>query len=331
MLKKLFNECSFTLTITPVDPVLIKSGYATVRGPDMTPVTTWRDGEQQAFLPGSSLKGVFRSHAERVIRTMKDGIVCIPYLDVHKEHGHPQAREYQDVFCGNKFRLRHGRPYNETIKNDMVYRESCPTCRLFGSTDFIGRITIGDAYLKENTAAQIERRDGVGIDRFTGGAAHRAKFELEVVSNATFETTVHIRNFEVWQFGLIAIILQDFKDELIQIGSSKSRGLGRVLGTVSKFKIAFLKSPQADAMPKNQIWGLGKFLADSQENYGTDKDDVVAVTADLPEERNGIRRYVLLEQEQRKAVFQAAIDNTIRRVQSWQVPAAMQFAHVKRG
>ena len=98
-------------------------------------------------------------------------------------------------------------------RTDLVYAASCPTCRLFGSTGFIGRIAISDAYL---ASEQIkEQRDGVGIDRLTGGASHGAKFELEVVSaDVSFETDIHLRNFEIWQLGALFVVLQDMADEL---------------------------------------------------------------------------------------------------------------------
>jgi CRISPR-associated RAMP protein (TIGR02581 family) len=330
MLQKLLNECTFKLTITPVDPLLIKSGDVTVGGADMTPVRTWRNGKQEIFLPGSSLKGVVRSHAERVVRTIKDGIVCMPYKDVEKEQGCPVAKDYEHVFCGNKFKLRRGKPLNEELSNEQVYSNSCPACRLFGSTDFIGRIAISDAYLKEGSEPAIERRDGVGIDRFTGGAAHRAKFELEVVSSGIFETTVHLRNFEIWQLGMVAVVLQDFREELIRIGSGKSRGLGKVRGEISEFKIAFLKSSKAEEMPENEIWGLGKFLAGEQENYGTTPDDVLTLDVSLQHETNGIRVVLPLEGETLNRVLKKATTAFIEKMNIWSVPETMRFSHVKR-
>ena len=74
--------------------------------------------------------------------------------------------------------LQRGNP-KENLSNEQAYHDSCPVCRLFGSTSFIGRVAISDAYLA--CSQKTEQRDGVGIDRFTGGAAGQAKFDLEVV------------------------------------------------------------------------------------------------------------------------------------------------------
>ncbi len=377
MLKKLFNECTFTLTLTPVDPILIKSGYATVMGADMTPVVTQRNGQTQVFLPGSSLKGVFRSHAERIVRTIKDGIVCIPYLDKKDTNNYP------DVFCGHKFRHRSQKPIvyllekdfkdflaqfpeaeevlkssviqdtdkiwiklnkhlesqlapkavaelnkHSKLSNEFAYSESCPACRLFGSTDFIGRFAISDAYLTNPEDQQIERRDGVGIDRFTGGAAHGAKFELEVVTSGAFQTKVHLRNFEIWQLGMVAAVLKDFQDELIRIGSGKSRGLGKVKGAVTDFTLAFLPVTLRETIPEREVWGLGKFLQTAE--YGTfGDDDVLTVTEPLPRKEDGLRLKLPLDDANREAVLGKAIEAFADTMADWTVPRTMTQAYLK--
>jgi hypothetical protein len=102
---------------------------------------------------------------------------------------------------------------------------------------------------------RIEPRDGVGIDRFTGGAAHGAKFDLAVVTNATFTTTLNLANFELWQLGLLACVLYDLREGLVAIGSGKSRGLGQVTGVVRWVEVCFPAhlSPPAHSA---RIWGL---------------------------------------------------------------------------
>jgi len=175
MLKKLVNECKFSLQITTEGPLLVKSGYATPHGPDMTPVLTYRNNEEQVFIPGSSLKGVFRSHVEKVIRTLNDATVCVPF---------------DNTSCNKRLQRQKDRMKREgrELKNETAYRQSCPACRLFGSMFFIGRVSVGDAYLTEkaDVGRYTEERDGVGIDRFSGGAAQGAKFELRVVRAGLF-------------------------------------------------------------------------------------------------------------------------------------------------
>src|SRR3972149_10790209 len=96
MLKQLVNECVIDLAISPDGPILIKSGLPTISGPDMAFVTTWRNGTQEVYLPGSSLKGTFRSHAERIARTLNEWAACDPFAKIDEPA----------PLCGNCFKRR---------------------------------------------------------------------------------------------------------------------------------------------------------------------------------------------------------------------------------
>lgn len=301
MLKKLVNECKFSLQITTVGPLLVKSGYATPHGPDMSPVLTYRNGQEQVFIPGSSLKGVFRSHVEKVIRSLKDDVVCVPF---------------GDAFCGDKFENR--KKKKEELTNEIVYHDSCPACRLFGSTYFIGRIAIGDAYLTTSPGVEryTEKRDGVGIDRFSGGAANRALFNLQVVSaGTTFQTDVYLRNFEIWQLGAVMLILQDMEDELIRVGSGRSRGLGHIKGTVSQIDIQYIQPNTVGKQPL-EIWGLGKFL-NSDLSYGTQPNDVLVLNQAPSEEHQGIRLIQKFTGAALMDVKAKAMNRFVETIQNW--------------
>ena len=104
MLKQLKNEAFCTLRITTTGPLLIKSGYASVSGPDMTPVLTWHEKGHEVFMPGSSLKGVFRSHVERVVGTLKARVVCYPFSgEADKEADQEQRKRDYRESCGEMF------------------------------------------------------------------------------------------------------------------------------------------------------------------------------------------------------------------------------------
>jgi CRISPR-associated RAMP protein (TIGR02581 family) len=284
MLKQLVNECIIDLTISPDGPLLIKSGLATVSGPDMAFVTTWRNGQPEVYLPGSSLKGTFRSHAERITRTVKETATCDPF-----------AERGAHMFCGHAFEKRKaneqalsGREERDAL-NQTVYRDSCLICRLFGSTWFAGRLATADAYAIGKPTKQ--QRDGVGIDRFTGGAAQGAKFDLEVVTEATFATQLHLRNFELWQLGLVGLLVRDLADGLIRLGSGKSRGLGRVRGAVQSVRLDFLgaRSPQTQN-GQLIVRGMGSLIEPTMAKaYGITSPDEVSVPAPTASAINGVR------------------------------------------
>jgi CRISPR-associated RAMP protein (TIGR02581 family) len=309
MLKQLVNEARWTLLIETQGPVLVKSGYPTLYGPDMTPVLTYRHGDWQPYLPGSSLKGVVRSHVEKVARTLNAYAVCDPFSSGRS--------------CGRKLQKEND--------SQRVYQQSCLACRLFGSTAYIGRVSIDDAYLIGNQKPRLEARDGVGIDRLTGGAASGAKFDLEVVpSQVRFRTEVVLRNFECWQLGALLLVMQDLQDGLVRIGSGRSRGLGAVRGWIAEAEqpddglpAAYgleIHYPGRQALPADsELWGLGRFLADGR--YGTWRDDALPVPPPPQTERRGIRLVARYTGEALQQLSNAAIAEFVRRVTSWSSPA----------
>jgi len=335
MLKKIVNEAFCTLRITTTGPLLVKSGHASVSGPDMTPVLTFRNGKQEVFIPGSSLKGVFRSHIEKIVCSLKPRVVCYPFemSDTTKEKIADLKQLQIDYLesCGGVFnqyakRSEENRRRLEE-RTDLVYAASCPTCRLFGSTGFIGRIAIGDAYL---VSEQIkEQRDGVCIDRLTGGASHGAKFELEVVSTGvSFETDIHLRNFEIWQLGMLFVFLQDMADELIRLGSGRSRGLGQVKAKISLEGShgrpgGLVTSTIRDGGEAvDQLWGLGRWRND--KSYGTMPDDFIKV--DVERITRGIRTMRSFTGDDLNTLRDATIDAFVRRMQAWSDEYMREFA-----
>jgi CRISPR-associated RAMP protein (TIGR02581 family) len=270
-------------------------------------------------------------------------VVCNPLFrfDEEKaqvENGQLTYPDYLEVSCGDKFEVRRKKDKPTKIKkfqlinpeeleNAQVYADSCPICRLFGSTFYVGRVSISDAYL--TSVGHTELRDGVGIDRLTSGAAHGAKFELEVVSSgAVFETELYLRNFETWQLGMLMLAVQDLADGLIRVGSGRSRGLGSVKGRAEEVAITHLG--KVNAKPTNEIWGLGKFLEGEERyaRYGTWPNDVLTIDPIPEEERKGIRKVALFRGKALAELQRKAIGVFVRRIESWQVPETMTFEHL---
>ncbi|MFH1114072.1 MAG: RAMP superfamily CRISPR-associated protein [Pseudomonadota bacterium] len=266
MLKRTVNSATVDLTITPIDPMLIKSGQATVSGVDMAFVQTYRSGAQaEPFIPGSSLKGVVRSYAEKICRSLRQTPVpvCLPYVDVGQE----QNGERGQASCGLRIKEILTRINKDALPSSDVYRISCPACRMFGSQYFIGRLCTSDGYLteafKQSGRPVLEIRDGVAIDRLTGGPAGSAKYDLEVLTKAEFGTRIEIHNFERWQIGLLGLVLRDMEEGLLRIGMGKSRGLGRIEADVKHFEVTYFGKPQ------QQLIGLAKACTEDEcAGYG---------------------------------------------------------------
>lgn len=279
MLKKLMNHAFIELEITPLDPLLIKSGQATVSGVAMAFVQTYRNGTAQPYLPGSSLKGVIRSYAEKICRSLRDAPVpvCLPYLKPDEARG----QEAKQASCGLVFEKYKKDNNVPSIGTDNIYNLSCPACRLFGSHDYIGRLATTDGYLMDSHILEV--RNGVAIDRLTGGVAE-GPYDLEVLVKGNFKTSIDIRNFERWQLGLIGLVLRDMEEGLIRIGFGKSRGYGRIQAKISKFRVCYYKPGIT------QLTGIYSMCSAAERMaYGLHPEATTTVALPEPVKKNGFR------------------------------------------
>ncbi len=305
MLKRLVNQAFVELNIEPIDPLLIKSGQATVGGVDMSFVRTYRFGaDSEPFIPGSSIKGVIRSYAEKICRSLRDTPVpvCLPYLEVGKE----QQGEHGQASCGLRIKGILKSLNKDAVPTSDVYRISCPACRAFGSQYFIGRLATSDCYLTEafrkSYKPLLEVRDGVAIDRLTGGPAGSAKYDLEVLTKGEFGARIEIHNFERWQIGLLGLVLRDMEQGLVRIGMGKSRGLGRIRAEVKQFEVGYFAKPQ------ERFVGLAAGCSrEEHEAYGLFPEKAQGEA--LPEPtRNGLRYSYDLTSTWKKAMEPAVGD-----------------------
>jgi CRISPR-associated RAMP protein (TIGR02581 family) len=276
MLKKILNEINITFHIEATGPILIKDGETDeernarkdMEGQSSPVMRFVVDANNKIFIPGSSIRGVWRSWCEKIARTISNGVplACDPFND--------DTSDKVNLSCSKKL---------EKQTPEKVYALSCPICKLFGNTSQGSRIRISDAYIINGNVQRnnLPVRDGIGIDRFTGGASSGAKFRYQYLIGKTFKTDVHIRNFELWQLGLLGYLFRDFEEELVPIGFGKTRGLGKVKGSVMSAKLVFygLNQPTIDdANKKAEVLGIESLYTDSDKhNYsfateGTIKD-----------------------------------------------------------
>lgn len=251
MHKRLLNEARLTLTIKPQGPLLIKASDtgADPTRPDMEFVRTWYNGQRVVYLPGSSLKGMLRSHCERIARTIAESLSCNPVV---KNKSCVDLRKLEQKHAG-----------------DYVHRSSCFICQMFGNTVLAGRLRTADAYPVDVDAIRTEERNGVAIDRVYGSVAV-GPFQMEVLTAGEFQTTLAIRNFTIAQMGLLALALRDIKLERVGVGFGKSRGLGHVTATFDRLELYYTRPPEATVHLPGVAFLLGEVEAKA---YGYQKDN----------------------------------------------------------
>lgn len=208
------NQAQLGLTLRPHGPVLIKGGAGEAAAdpslPDMAFVRTGPNADQ-VYFPGASLKGVIRSHCERIVRTV----------------GPPGSADLPQACCEILNERDHCGACTHDLAPAEVYDNSCFICQLFGHQGLASHVEFADAMCDDPSEAVLEERNGVAIDRVFGSVAV-GPFQYEVLVSGTFHTTLTLRNFTCAHFGLLLLAWHDLKDHLLRLGSGKSRGLGQV-------------------------------------------------------------------------------------------------------
>jgi len=230
MFRKLYNRATLEAKLVPDGPVLIVEGGAAddPTAPDLAFVRTGSGSGGTVYLPGSSLKGALRAHAERLLAT-SIGLEAAenPFLE-----DAPRRQAAKDL-RGNGDRAG-------------TYRVSCHADRLFGSTQIAGRLSIADALPVDEAAREAanrtEIRYGVAIDRVKGSVRH-GPFEQEAVTGGAFGLRVRIENYELWMLALVLQALRDLHGGFVQIGHAKTRGFGSVKVEAPVLRLLWPGSP----------------------------------------------------------------------------------------
>jgi len=211
--KKLVNEATLHFAMRTEGPVLVNEGTGSKIDPtlpDMSFVRCKRNGEDTVYLPGSSIKGVFRTRYEQLMRAF----------------GKPVCElSTKDKNCGDLIRNK-----KIALDGSTRYKKSCAACRFFGSTSLAGRVCFSDAYPVQNMKLEMGMRNGVSINRITGAAQTQtgALFNIETLEIGTFDFNIRMVNFSLYQLYMLIWILQDIDDGLVTIGMGGSRGNGQM-------------------------------------------------------------------------------------------------------
>ena len=205
-----------------LSPVMVKAGRDGVEA-DMLPLMSGVEGAKGAaggiapVLPGSSIKGVLRAQARRILHTLFD-------------------------------------PDGENASEKPEYLGLLDA--LFGSTEWAGRLSVDDVYyrreaplspgawLKEDVDALnavTERHQHVAIDRFTGGASEGALYSARPVKRdeggkksgwEPIRLALDLSDFPEAEgraaLALLKLLIRDLRDGYVPIGFGSRRGMGEI-------------------------------------------------------------------------------------------------------
>jgi CRISPR-associated RAMP protein (TIGR02581 family) len=183
-----------------------------------------RNVDDQPLIPGSSLKGVLRSHLEAVARGMTPHasdwrqIACDPTTEDAVCLDVTQIRTLKEQYHGDDAGLA-----------AAIQRELCLLCQTFGAPWRASPIRVRDLpVVDEEWFGQFDVRDGVAIDRDKGTVAI-GPYDYEVVPAGTrFQLQIEAENLAPWQRGLLWLGIRALERGEIAVGGFVSRGLGWV-------------------------------------------------------------------------------------------------------
>lgn len=239
------------LTLFFDGPMLINSeAEANQGGFDHAPLSAVV-GSQQWILPGSSLRGVLRSQAERIARTLATHEAANQngnqrdYFLAHNPAGDPNQHAADEPLANSDALLTaSGLDGEQRLKPGHVDLAD----RLFGSVRLGSRLTVEDGQMicQAGRKPTLKAMDFVAIDRFTGGARDSAKFDAVALWQPTFSTRIRLENPTAWELGWLLLTLRDLADGLSTIGYGRAKGFGGVQIEDWNAALGFL---QADDFP----------------------------------------------------------------------------------
>lgn len=206
---KFVNKTVITGKLIAVDPIHIGSSDNNTLDPTAVDNSVLKDSTGRAVIPGSSLKGVVRSYFESVVRAAYGKDAACDVFDNNNS-----CSEQKSTISDRK----------EAAEED--YKESCMVCKLFGGKRIAGKLSFKDSFSLE--IPLYEHRDGVGINRETGAAARRRKYDFEIIPKGTeFDFCLIAENLDDEQEKQLNFIIKSLESKELTIGGKTTRGLGR--------------------------------------------------------------------------------------------------------
>ncbi|TVQ16292.1 MAG: hypothetical protein EA367_20520 [Leptolyngbya sp. DLM2.Bin15] len=242
---------NFTLGWEPRDPVMVKAegdGIAV----DILPLMSQVDAGVRFVIPGSSIKGVLRAHAERIVRTVRgievtaetkfDQQLQVPLVEIlfgSAEKNKPKLNSNKNDSQGNIGALAVDDCYAtlEMSASNWAAVENTPKATNDTFTQFEKNLAtaLGD---RSKPFQMLQPAMHVAIDRWTGGAADSMLYSVLEPIGVSWESIglsldaarlckYHPQKLKP-AIALLLLVLRDFAHRKIPIGYGTNRGMGTV-------------------------------------------------------------------------------------------------------
>jgi len=216
-----YREIYMKFNIVNKEPLRIGSGREVkLTSPvDLPVLKIVMDGVEVPYIPGSSVKGMFRSFMDTFIRSYKgykshNGFTC---------SGSGGNTCYSHIKRTVESLVKHA-DYLKLI--NVLWRNLCLSCKVYGSSSYRSKVVFYD--FMPSSEVRLGIKPGIAIDRKTGTVAH-GPYQVEFVQpGAVFSGGLRIYDVPNYVLGIIGLTLMEVHEGRIKIGGFKTRGFGRV-------------------------------------------------------------------------------------------------------
>ncbi len=161
------------------------------------------------YIPGSSLKGIFRTEIEKYLKAQEKP---------------EESKQYENV-C-----------YVYDSKNRCNTKEIeniCLACRIFGNSQISSHIMVSDAILNMDYFPGVKNKPGIAINRITGATQRGAFYDIETLQpGGIFSFELQIININLKESNVITraikFLLKELLEGWIYVGGKRSTGLGKI-------------------------------------------------------------------------------------------------------
>lgn len=283
MFKSLENQAIIKFLLKTQSPLYIKQNTSTLDPTafDGTYISSYVNGKRIPVIPGTSMKGAFRSYADKFFGGACCDIFagkenkCIKainyYENYEKDNKNKKDEKEKSAALPEDAKEKINKIKNEKKKNysdaKIYYILSCPSCKFFGSQRLKSRIIFDDALAKDGFL--IGSRSSTPIDRITGAAKHGGLNTFEYVDYGEFDCRIMLVNFFNWQLKLVCEIFSAIDNGILTFGGYSSKGFGRMKVDEVKIEVRYynnMKKKARDDYKHTEIYAQKVFSLDEIKN-----------------------------------------------------------------
>lgn len=197
-------------------------------------------GFKLPYIPGSSLKGIFRSTVEYLLTSIGEK-VCETYDNRSR------------CFMAGKQILDENRShnYNELIN---AIKNLCGACKIFGGHNYSSHIFISESIPIDTASVGFDISPNIAVNRRDATAIKGGLFTLEHINpNSRFNFQIQINNLPNYLIGLVFKVIYLINNGIVLVGGNKRAGLGHIFITLDKIDFRFVKEGKDFSINYNLI------------------------------------------------------------------------------